>query len=39
VLLRRGITARHTWLLQKPFDTAALLGKIQEALGTPSDAR
>ncbi len=39
VLLRRGVTARHTWLLQKPFDTAALLGKIQEALGTPSDAR
>jgi len=38
-LLRRGVTARHTWLLQKPFDTAALLGKIQEALGTPSDAR
>jgi two-component system cell cycle sensor histidine kinase/response regulator CckA len=33
-LLRRGITTRHTWLLQKPFDTAALLGKIQEALGT-----
>ena len=39
VLLRRGVTARHTWLLQKPFDTAALLGKIQEALGAPSDAR
>lgn len=38
-LLRRGVTARHTWLLQKPFDTATLLGKIQEALGTPSDAR
>jgi len=38
-LLRRGITARHTWLLQKPFDTATLLGKIQEALGTPLTAR
>ena len=38
-LLRRGVTARHTWLLQKPFDTAALLGKIQEALGTPPAAR
>ena len=38
-LLRRGITTRHTWLLQKPFDTAALLGKIQEALGTPLSAR
>lgn len=38
-LLRRGVTARHTWLLQKPFDTAALLGKIQEALGTRSEAR
>ena len=38
-LLRRGVTARHTWLLQKPFDTAALLGKIQEALGTSSAVR
>ncbi|HEV2181394.1 MAG TPA: response regulator [Gemmatimonadaceae bacterium] len=38
-LLRRGITTRHTWLLQKPFDTAALLGKIQEALETPLTAR
>jgi signal transduction histidine kinase len=38
-LLRRGIAARHTWLLQKPFDTATLLGKIQEALGTPLTAR
>ncbi|HKT08246.1 MAG TPA: response regulator [Gemmatimonadaceae bacterium] len=38
-LLRRGVTTRHTWLLQKPFDTAALLGKIQEALGTPQTAR